>query len=171
MMGASKKDGKDQESIQSSTTPDPGYQWESSKLFSLFRAYFDFIHQTMSGHVHFVKVKVPSNSKVVRARKWLVFTEIRYLYVIIYTTMHFIILFNPRLSGRKYDSHKIAGILSVFALFGESACAQNLSYSHITTHITSSLVDLSIFSSRPFTPTYFLTFAYILFSMFTNVPV
>ena len=28
----SKKDGKDQESIQSSTTPDPGYQWESKKL-------------------------------------------------------------------------------------------------------------------------------------------
>ena len=28
----SKKDGKDQESIQSSTTPDPGYQWESNKL-------------------------------------------------------------------------------------------------------------------------------------------
>ena len=28
----SKKDGKDQESIQSSTTPDPGYQWESYKL-------------------------------------------------------------------------------------------------------------------------------------------
>ena len=28
----SKKDGKDQESIQSSTTPDPGYQWEKSKL-------------------------------------------------------------------------------------------------------------------------------------------
>ena len=27
----SKKDGKDQESIQSSTTPDPGYQWESNK--------------------------------------------------------------------------------------------------------------------------------------------
>ena len=26
----SKKDGKDQESIQSSTTPDPGYQWESN---------------------------------------------------------------------------------------------------------------------------------------------
>ena len=26
------KDGKDQESIQSSTTPDPGYQWESNKL-------------------------------------------------------------------------------------------------------------------------------------------
>ena len=25
----SKKEGKDQESIQSSTTPDPGYQWES----------------------------------------------------------------------------------------------------------------------------------------------
>ena len=25
----SKKKGKDQESIQSSTTPDPGYQWES----------------------------------------------------------------------------------------------------------------------------------------------
>ena len=24
----SKKEGKDQESIQSSTTPDPGYQWE-----------------------------------------------------------------------------------------------------------------------------------------------
>ena len=28
----SKKDGKDQESIQSSTTPDPGYQWESNKF-------------------------------------------------------------------------------------------------------------------------------------------
>ena len=28
----SKKDGKDQESIQSSTTPDPGYQWKSNKL-------------------------------------------------------------------------------------------------------------------------------------------
>ena len=28
----SKKGGKDQESIQSSTTPDPGYQWESNKL-------------------------------------------------------------------------------------------------------------------------------------------
>ena len=28
----SKKDGNDQESIQSSTTPDPGYQWESNKL-------------------------------------------------------------------------------------------------------------------------------------------
>ena len=26
----SKKDGKDQVSIQSSTTPDPGYQWEST---------------------------------------------------------------------------------------------------------------------------------------------
>ena len=25
----SKREGKDQESIQSSTTPDPGYQWES----------------------------------------------------------------------------------------------------------------------------------------------
>ena len=28
----SKKDGKDQESIQSSTTPEQGYQWESNKL-------------------------------------------------------------------------------------------------------------------------------------------
>ena len=28
----SKKEGRDQESIQSSTTPDPGYQWESDKL-------------------------------------------------------------------------------------------------------------------------------------------
>ena len=28
----SKKDGKDQESIQSSTTPDPGYQWESDNV-------------------------------------------------------------------------------------------------------------------------------------------
>ena len=28
----SKKGGKDQESIQSSTTPDPGYQWESDQL-------------------------------------------------------------------------------------------------------------------------------------------
>ena len=28
----SKKECKDQESIQSSTTPDPGYQWESDKL-------------------------------------------------------------------------------------------------------------------------------------------
>ena len=27
----SKKDDKDQESIQSSATPDPGYQWESNK--------------------------------------------------------------------------------------------------------------------------------------------
>ena len=28
----SKKDDKDQESIQSNTTPDPGYQWKSNKL-------------------------------------------------------------------------------------------------------------------------------------------
>ena len=28
----SKQGCKDQESIQSSTTPDPGYQWESEKL-------------------------------------------------------------------------------------------------------------------------------------------
>ena len=28
----STKEGKDQDSIQSSTTPDPGYQWESNKL-------------------------------------------------------------------------------------------------------------------------------------------
>ena len=28
----SKKAGKDQELIQSSPTPDPGYQWESNKL-------------------------------------------------------------------------------------------------------------------------------------------
>ena len=28
----SKKDGEDQESIQSSTTPDPGYQWESDNV-------------------------------------------------------------------------------------------------------------------------------------------
>ena len=28
----SKKEGKDQELIQSSITPDPGYQWESNKL-------------------------------------------------------------------------------------------------------------------------------------------
>ena len=28
----SKKDGKDQESIQYIITPDPGYQWESNKL-------------------------------------------------------------------------------------------------------------------------------------------
>ena len=28
----SRKDGKDQESIQSRTTPDPGYQWESNEL-------------------------------------------------------------------------------------------------------------------------------------------
>ena len=27
-----KKEGKDQESIQSSTTPDPGYQWESDNF-------------------------------------------------------------------------------------------------------------------------------------------
>ena len=27
-----KKEGKDQESIQSSTTPDPGYQWESDNV-------------------------------------------------------------------------------------------------------------------------------------------
>ena len=30
--GKSKKEDKDQESIQSSTTPDPGYQWESDKF-------------------------------------------------------------------------------------------------------------------------------------------
>ena len=29
MFDQSKEEGKDQESIQSSTTPDPGYQWES----------------------------------------------------------------------------------------------------------------------------------------------
>ena len=28
----SKKEGKDQASIQSSTTPDPGYQWESDDV-------------------------------------------------------------------------------------------------------------------------------------------
>ena len=28
----SKNEGKDQESIQSSTTPDPGYQWESDNV-------------------------------------------------------------------------------------------------------------------------------------------
>ena len=28
----SKKQGKDQESIQSSTTPDPGYQWENDNF-------------------------------------------------------------------------------------------------------------------------------------------
>ena len=28
----SKKEGKDQESIQSSTTPDQGYQWESANV-------------------------------------------------------------------------------------------------------------------------------------------
>ena len=31
-MHQSKQGCKDQESIQSSTTPDPGYQWESDKL-------------------------------------------------------------------------------------------------------------------------------------------
>ena len=30
--GKGKKEGKDQESIQSSTTPDPGYQWESDNF-------------------------------------------------------------------------------------------------------------------------------------------
>ena len=30
----SKKEGKDQESIQLSTTPDPGYQWESDNVTS-----------------------------------------------------------------------------------------------------------------------------------------
>ena len=29
----SKKEGKDQESIQSSTTPDPEYQWESDNQY------------------------------------------------------------------------------------------------------------------------------------------
>ena len=28
----SKRDGKDQESIQSSTTPDPGYQWKRDNI-------------------------------------------------------------------------------------------------------------------------------------------
>ena len=32
VLSQSKKGCKDQESIQSSTTPDPGYQWESDKL-------------------------------------------------------------------------------------------------------------------------------------------
>ena len=32
LLHKSKKEGKDQESIQSSTTPDPGYQWKSNKL-------------------------------------------------------------------------------------------------------------------------------------------
>ena len=32
IMHLSKKEGKDQESIQSSTIPDQGYQWESNKL-------------------------------------------------------------------------------------------------------------------------------------------
>ena len=31
-MCKSKKEDKDQESIQSSTTPDPGYQWESDNV-------------------------------------------------------------------------------------------------------------------------------------------
>ena len=31
-----KKEGKDQESIQSSTTPDPGYQWESDNVTSRY---------------------------------------------------------------------------------------------------------------------------------------
>ena len=30
----SKEDGKDQESIQSSTTPDPGYQWENDNVIN-----------------------------------------------------------------------------------------------------------------------------------------
>ena len=32
MPGQSKKEGKDQESIQSSTTPEPGYQWKSGNI-------------------------------------------------------------------------------------------------------------------------------------------
>ena len=31
-MERSKKEGRDQESIQSSTIPDPGYQWESDNF-------------------------------------------------------------------------------------------------------------------------------------------
>ena len=31
-LNESKKEGKDQESIQSSTTPDPGYQWENDNF-------------------------------------------------------------------------------------------------------------------------------------------
>ena len=31
-LNKSKKEGKDQESIQSSTAPDPGYQWESDNF-------------------------------------------------------------------------------------------------------------------------------------------
>ena len=34
----SKKEGKDQELIRSSTTPDPGYQWESENVTSQTRA-------------------------------------------------------------------------------------------------------------------------------------
>ena len=32
MGSQSKKEGKNQEPIQSSTTPDPGYQWESDNV-------------------------------------------------------------------------------------------------------------------------------------------
>ena len=52
-LNKSKKEGKDQESIQSSTTPDPGYQWESdnvtirhhkpSLLFSNIVGYFEIM--------------------------------------------------------------------------------------------------------------------------------
>ena len=34
---------KDQESIQSSTTPDPGYQWESDKIMFVVIKYFSTI--------------------------------------------------------------------------------------------------------------------------------
>ena len=37
----SKKEGKDQESIQSSTTPDPGYQWASDN--TLLHIFFTFL--------------------------------------------------------------------------------------------------------------------------------
>ena len=50
----SKKEGKDQESIQSRTTPDPGYQWESKSfnksegIWAIFAnnntSYLDFLN-------------------------------------------------------------------------------------------------------------------------------
>ena len=50
LVNSNKKEGKDQESIQSSTTPDPGYQWESDNSTSIFllRVFIFHVFGTMT---------------------------------------------------------------------------------------------------------------------------
>ena len=42
-----KKEGKDQQSISSSTTPDPGYQWESDNFAIRHHKVLKIVHCTM----------------------------------------------------------------------------------------------------------------------------